>query len=303
MPWSLRCPLRRRRGGCRRPGTAAGWAAIKLSISHCVRSWACEPPSPRRRVQRPRPGAGNRSRRSVAVSFVSASRSSVRTSCSPMYSSGRVFFCLPPPSSVSMSWNSRYSRKSRVALIGAGRDQQLPGALGAVLDRVQQMGLAGAFAAQHGHDLGVRRRRVAVQIDHAQELLAFAGEQLRNVIQARTPRHRDCVRNNCGRDCRSGAASPGRAPAAYEWRRRWTWETSRSLRPALRGLAAVRGTAALRAAAKQTTCGYWRNKRFRDRRATRRTVRGCRRAGRSTGADKSCPDRGDGAAHPGTRRW
>src|SRR5207253_6290453 len=51
--------------------------------------------------------------------------------------------------------------KLRVLLIRSRRDEQLPGAAGAVLDRVQKVGLARALVAEHGDHLRVRARIVA----------------------------------------------------------------------------------------------------------------------------------------------
>ncbi len=70
-----------------------------------------------------------------------------------------------------------------VALVSARRDQQLPLAAGAVLDRVQQVRLARALVAQHGNDLGVHARRGAVQIDDVEQLLAFTAKQLGDVVE------------------------------------------------------------------------------------------------------------------------
>ena len=204
------------------------WTALSVSISHCVRSWACDAAE----AEPPRPAAQARRREQVeplrpASVRVRALPSSRRTSCSPTYSSGRTPFCLPPPSSVSMIWNSRYSRKSRVLLVGAGRDEQLPGAVGAVLDRVQQVRLARPLVAEDRHHLGVRRRVVAVQIDDAEQLVALARRTVRGRGSGRRPRRRGCGRSSCGTDCRPGAAPPGPAPSADVRRRRWSWELLR----------------------------------------------------------------------------
>ena len=69
-----------------------------------------------------------------------------------------------------------------VLLVDAGRDEQLPRPAAAVLDRVQQVRLAGALVAEDRHDLGVRRRVVAVQVDDAEEQVALGGEQLGDVV-------------------------------------------------------------------------------------------------------------------------
>src|SRR5262249_29589783 len=69
-----------------------------------------------------------------------------------------------------------------VLLVDAGRDQHLPGAAVAVLDGVEQVGLAGPLVAEHRHDLGVRGRVVAVQVDDAEQLVALTGEQLGDVV-------------------------------------------------------------------------------------------------------------------------
>ena len=70
----------------------------------------------------------------------------------------------------------------RVFLISARRDKQLPSAVGAMLDRVQQVRLARALVAEHGDHLRVRSRIVAIEVDDREELGALAGEQLRHVI-------------------------------------------------------------------------------------------------------------------------
>src|SRR5262249_25107508 len=69
-----------------------------------------------------------------------------------------------------------------VLLVDARGDQQLPGALRAVLDRVEQVGLAGALVAQHRDDLGVGGGGQAVEVDDGQELLALEGEKLGDVV-------------------------------------------------------------------------------------------------------------------------
>ncbi len=51
-----------------------------------------------------------------------------------------------------------------------------------MLDRVEEVRLAAALVAQDRHDLGVRRRRGAIQVDDAEELFAFLGEQFRDVV-------------------------------------------------------------------------------------------------------------------------
>jgi hypothetical protein len=52
----------------------------------------------------------------------------------------------------------------------------------AVLDGVQQVGLAGPLVAKYGNDLRVRRGVVAIQVHDAEKLVPFAGEQFRHVI-------------------------------------------------------------------------------------------------------------------------
>ncbi len=69
-----------------------------------------------------------------------------------------------------------------VLLVDAGGDEQLPSAFGAVLDRVQQVRLAGPLVAEHRHDLGVGGRVVAVQVHDAEQLVALGGEQLGDVV-------------------------------------------------------------------------------------------------------------------------
>ena len=70
----------------------------------------------------------------------------------------------------------------RVLLIHAGRDEQLPRAFGAVLDRMQQVRLARSFVADHRHNFRMRARVAAVQVHHAEELIALLRKELGNVI-------------------------------------------------------------------------------------------------------------------------
>ena len=56
-----------------------------------------------------------------------------------------------------------------VFLVNAGRDDELPRAAGAVLDRVEQVRLARALIAEDGDDFGVRERVVAVEVDDGEE--------------------------------------------------------------------------------------------------------------------------------------
>ena len=72
--------------------------------------------------------------------------------------------------------------KVGVLLVYAGRDQQLPGALAAMLDRVQQVGLARPLVPEHRDHLGVGGGVIAVQVDDVQEQVAFRGVQLRHVV-------------------------------------------------------------------------------------------------------------------------
>ena len=64
----------------------------------------------------------------------------------------------------------------RIFLIAAGRDEQLSGAFAPVLDGVQEVRLARALVAEHGHDLGVRGRLIAIQVHQSVELFALPGE-------------------------------------------------------------------------------------------------------------------------------
>ncbi len=81
-----------------------------------------------------------------------------------------------------MSWKSRYSRNSVSFWNVPGSDEQLPGPLRPVLDRVEKVRLAGALVSQDRYDLGMRTRRVAVQIHHAEQQLALLGVQLGDMV-------------------------------------------------------------------------------------------------------------------------
>ena len=69
-----------------------------------------------------------------------------------------------------------------VLLISPRRHQQLPGAVAAMLDRIQKVRLARPFVAEHRHHLRVCRRIVTIEIDDAEELLALRGVELGDVV-------------------------------------------------------------------------------------------------------------------------
>ncbi len=73
-------------------------------------------------------------------------------------------------------------QKIHISLIRSRRDEQLPRRLGAVLDGVEQMRLAGPLVAQHRDHFRVHRGGVAVQIDDGEELFALLGEQFGDVV-------------------------------------------------------------------------------------------------------------------------
>ena len=58
----------------------------------------------------------------------------------------------------------------------------MPLAARAVLDRVEQVRLAGTFVPENGHDFRVRVRVVAVEVDDAVEQVAFGGEEFGHVV-------------------------------------------------------------------------------------------------------------------------
>src|SRR5262249_54879944 len=68
-----------------------------------------------------------------------------------------------------------------ILLIGPRRYQHLPAAVVAMLDRVEQVGLARSLVAEHRHDFGMNVGIVSVQINDAQKLLALLGKQFRHM--------------------------------------------------------------------------------------------------------------------------
>jgi len=51
-----------------------------------------------------------------------------------------------------------------------------------VLDRVEQVRLAGALVAEDRNDLGMRARIVAIKIDNAEQLIPLRGKQFGDVV-------------------------------------------------------------------------------------------------------------------------
>jgi hypothetical protein len=70
----------------------------------------------------------------------------------------------------------------RVLLVNPRRDQELPGTVSAVLDRVQQVRLAGALVAEYRNDFRVRARVVSVQVNDREQKPALARVQVGDVV-------------------------------------------------------------------------------------------------------------------------
>jgi hypothetical protein len=191
-------------------------------------------------------------------------------------------------------------------LVRPGSDKKLPAVGRAVLDRVEQVGLARPLVAEHGDDLGVRRRVVAVQIDDGQKLLALARVQLRDVVAGA-----DLIVRVAGevvaegvpasaqdleRAVVQGSFGDGRH-GGPRWKRQNVREKENGLRGILRDPMQSMGT---RRAVLTARSSGSRSTSPRGRRAERRPARGSRRAGRSTGARGSAPARAAGAGRRGT---
>jgi hypothetical protein len=70
----------------------------------------------------------------------------------------------------------------RVFLKHARRHQQLPRPAARVLDAVQEVRLAGAFVPQDRHDLTVRERIRAIQVNDRVQQIPLSGEEFSDVI-------------------------------------------------------------------------------------------------------------------------
>src|SRR5262249_30871759 len=72
--------------------------------------------------------------------------------------------------------------KIRVLLVHARCDQQLPGAVATVLDRVEKVRLAGPLVAEHGDNFRMSVWVVAVEIDDREKQSPLGRVEVRDVV-------------------------------------------------------------------------------------------------------------------------
>ena len=172
--------------------------------------------------------------------------------------------------------------KIAVALIGARRDQQLQGPVAGMLDRMQQVRLAGPLVAQDRHHFRVQPRRGPIQLHHALQLVALPGVQLRHV-KAGT----DVIVRIAGEVVAERIAHP-----PQDFQRGDSTATVRRERSLAHFLNK-----------KVILCACWRNRQLRDRPAGPGSARESHRAGPSRDADRCvAPDANCAGNHETGRR-
>ena len=151
-------------------------------MSHWQRSWAWVCPSPSRRVQRAEAGRREHVEPNLRRHFAQGGDEQPADDVFADVIERPHAALLAAAEQRVDDLEEQVFEEIAVFLVNAGRDEHLPGAVAAVLDGVEQVGLARALVAQDRHDFRMGHRIVAIEIDDAEQQVALGGVKFGNVV-------------------------------------------------------------------------------------------------------------------------